>query len=138
MDEKIKRDDDGWLVGPSGAHHANLHQVYHFDYLQLCGCGDPTGAYNFCRDVLAICDRRDRKKEWIDAEDEIAKLIELRLQIAAHVLMHLLTHLDLLEHGGSVGGSWLTSKGAEIVDLGPATDDLMNQDFPEQSAPKSL
>ncbi len=59
------------------------------------------------------------------AEDAIAKIIKERPDQAAHVIAHLFTHLDLLEHGGSVGGSWLTKDGDRIIDLGPMTEELL-------------
>lgn len=70
----------------------------------------------------------DREKLWVNAEDALKDLIQKRLDDAAHVLAHLLTNLDLLEHGGSVGGSWLTDDGKRIVDMGPVTEALMDED----------
>lgn len=122
--------ENGCLIGPDGCHYENEHQVRHFALLKLCGCGTPEEAYNFCRDALACFDRRGchdtpPTREWVDAESVLQQLIQTRPGEAAHVLAHLLTHLDLLEHGGSVGGSWLTDAGEEIVDGGPMTEALM-------------
>jgi hypothetical protein len=121
--------ENGFLIGPDGCHYDNEHQAAHYGLLHLCGCGCPEDAYNFCRDVLAAFDRRGAKggDGWIDAEDAVKKVILERPDQAAHVISHLLTHLRLLEHGGSVGGSWLTDDGARIVDMGPVTEDLMEE-----------
>jgi hypothetical protein len=133
MPDWLKRDPkNGFLIGPDGCHYDNEHQAAHFGLLRLCGCGSPEDAYNFCREALACFDRRgchDKppKRDWINAEDALKKLIQDRPDDAAHVLAHLLTHLGLLEHGSSVGGSWLTDNGARIVDMGPATRDLMDE-----------
>lgn len=132
MGEWLERDPaNGALIGPDGCHYPNEHQAAHFGLLHLCGCGMPEEAFNFCRDVLACFDRRGchdnpPTKEWIDAEAAVEAIIKARPSEAAHVLAHLLTHLDLLEHGGSVSGSWLTDDGERIVDLGPATEALMD------------
>jgi hypothetical protein len=129
---------NGYLVGPSGCHYSNEHQAAHFDLLHLCGCGRPEDAFNFCRDVLSAFDRRgvEGLDGWINAEGAVRAIIVARPDEAAHVISHLLTHLDLLEHGGSVGGSWLTDDGARIVDLGPTTDEIMDQEepFPREEA----
>lgn len=128
MSSWLKRDSkNGMLIGPDGAHYENEHQACHYALLKLCGCGSPEDAYNFCRDVLACFDRRG-KGDWIQAEDAVAAIIKERPGDAAHVIAHLLTHLDLLEHGGSVGGSWLTDNGARIVDLGPMTEEHIGDD----------
>ncbi len=133
MSDWLKRDpDNGCLIGPDGCHYENEHQAAHYGLLKLCGCGLPENAYNFCRDALACFDRRGchdepPTREWIDAEDALKELIKKRPDDMAHVLAHLLTHLDLLEHGGSVGGSWLTDDGARIVDMAPMTKDKMHE-----------
>lgn len=130
MSEWLKRDpDSGFLIGPDGCHYKNEHQAAHYSLLKLCGCGCPEDAYNFCREVLIAFDRRpfdDREKPWVDAEDSVKALIIKSPDVAAHVISHLLTNLKLLEHGGSVGGSWLTKDGERIVDLGPNSAALMD------------
>jgi hypothetical protein len=123
--------ENGLLIGPDGCHYSNDHQAAHSGLLHLCGCGSPEDAYNFCRDVLVAFDRRENRKDgtkpWVDAERVVAGIIRERPDEAAHVIAHLLTHLNLLEHGGSVGGSWLTPDGERIVDLGPTTEELMDE-----------
>lgn len=93
-------------------------QIAHFEWLKLCGCGEPVDAYNFCRAALALFDRRG-EGQWKNAERELIVLIQSRPEVAAHVFAHLLSGLDLLEHGGSVGGAWLIGNGIRIVDMGP-------------------
>jgi len=124
----LKRDpENGFLLGPDGCHYSNEHQAAHFGLLHLCGCGSPEDAYNFCRDALACFDRRGTS-ERINAEDALKRLIQDRPDDAAHVLAHLLSHLDLLEHGASVGGSWLTPNGERVVDMGPTTAAIMDDE----------
>ena len=96
-------------------------------------CRAPEDAFNFCRDALACFDRRGcsddpPKREWINAEKAVEELIKARPDDAAHVFAHLLYHLGLLEHGVSVGGSWLTDDGTRIVDMEPATQELMDEE----------
>lgn len=125
MSDWLKRDpENGCLVGPDGCHYENEHQACHYALLKLCGCGAPEEAYNFCRDAL-LAFQRIEGAPWIDAEAKLTDLIKARPDTAAHVLAHLLTHLDLLEHGSSVGGSWPTEDGKRIIDLGSMTEALM-------------
>lgn len=118
---------NGYLIGPDGCHYETPKRAYHYAFLDLCGCGNPEEAYNFCRDVLSKFDRRgchdEPAKPWIDAEKAVESLIKEKPDVAAHVLSHLLTARKLLEHGGNVGGSWLTKWGEQLVDAGPMSDD---------------
>jgi hypothetical protein len=120
----MKRDPEtGMFIGPDECHYESERECYHYGVLKLCGCGSPEEAYNFLRDVLQTCDRRD-ESAWKDAEGATKALILQSPEIAAHALLHLLTNLDVIEHGGSVGGSWLTDTGTAIVDLPPFTEDM--------------
>lgn len=138
MSEWLKRDPgNGLLIGPDDCHYSNEHQAAHYGLLGLCGCGQPEDAYNFCRDALACFDRRGCNddpptRDWINAGEALEKLIKSQPEAAAHVFAHFLNHLKLLEHGGSVGGSWLTKDGARIIDIGPVTDEL-DDDWEEKS-----
>jgi len=126
---------NGMLIGPDGCHYANEKQAAHFGLLGLCGCGNPEGSYNFCRQFLQAHDSRtDDDRPW--PPDIVEKLVANNPAMAAHVLAHLFTHLDLLEHGGSVGGSWLTTDGARIVDMGEMTEGEMHQNYPSPLAPE--
>ena len=123
-----KRDpaNEMW-IGPDGAHYDELWEARSIGVLGMCGCGAPEEAFNFLREVLSICDRRGvhddpPTREWIDAEAAIENLVKAKPDIVAHVLLHLLTDKDVIEHGGSVSGSWLTPSGEDIVDGGPAVE----------------
>lgn len=129
MEAAFPRDPtNGLLVGPDGGHYETAHKVYHFGVLGMCGCGNPEEAYNLVRDVLAACDRRGchdnpPTRAWVNIESEIEKLILTKPELTAHVLLHFLTKCDVIEHGGSVGGSWLTAMGERIVDAGPQPEE---------------
>jgi hypothetical protein len=130
----LERDpQNGCLIGPDGCHYANEHQAMHFAVLGLCGCGDTTGAYNFCRSVIACFDRRGvhdnpPTRQWISAEAAIAEIIKADPEMAAHVIAHLLDRNKLLEHGGVISGSWLAENGIRLVDMPPATDEIMDEE----------
>ena|ERR1700743_438775 len=119
---------DGGFISFDGCEYANEHQAVHYGIMKLCGCGSPEEAYNFCLEILKCFDRRG-DGEWTYAEDFVERLILKSPKTAAHLFSHLLTNLRLLEHGGSVGGSWPTEIGHKIIDLGPMTEESLEQIF---------
>lgn len=108
------------FIGADNCHYDTEWEARSIGTLGMCGCGTPEEAYNFLREVLRVCDRRDRTKEWVSAEAVVSKMIAAHPDLTAHILMHFLTDKEVIEHGGSVGGSWLTKTGEEIVDGEPA------------------
>ena len=72
----------------------------------FCGCDRPDAACERLRDVLRLhrlYDHRDEFKRLIP-DDGIEMLITYTLD-----------HFKLTEHGGSVGGSWLSDKGINVL-----------------------
>ena len=72
-----------------------------------CGCGLPETAWARLCDILALHPLYDHLGE-IDAlipDDGVR-----------YLLLYALDHFDLTEHGGSVGGAWLTVKGAAVLE----------------------
>lgn len=84
------------------ADHANL---LFYGNLGLCGCGCPEDAFKLIGDLLALMPLYDDQR-WVKADALIGS------PGAAHiVLSHLEENGGLIEHGSSIGGSWLTDKG---------------------------
>lgn len=129
MSDWLERDPkNGMLIGPDGCHYDTEHDAVHYGVFKLCGCGCPEDAYNFLHSVLKCFDRRGcydnpPTREWIAPEDVVAELIKANPADAAHVFSHLLNHMKVLEHGGSVGGSWATRLGERVIDMGPITEE---------------
>jgi len=93
--------------------------------LGFCGCGHPEESSDAILKVLDAYDRKTRPwpegspddaawKAWL-AERE--KLEEQALPPGAwgQIALYWLTSCGLLEHGGGVGGSWLTPKGEAVL-----------------------
>ena len=119
------QDANGFWKGPDGCDYEQQWEARSMGVLGMCGCGFPKEAYNFLRRLIELCDRRGYlsdppTKIWVDAEKEITKVVKENPEITAHVLMHFLNDKEVLEHGGTVGGSWLTKLGEDIVDGDPA------------------
>jgi hypothetical protein len=79
--------------------------------LNLCGCGNPDAAYQFLLDTLSAFDRSD---SWEASCERIREWWAVG-EGPGYLVLYFLTNADLLEHGGSVGGSWLTPKGKDAL-----------------------
>jgi hypothetical protein len=95
----------------------------------MCGCGSPESAVRFVYDVLsAIRTRWDDSKplslfrpqdrpalDRVWAEQAAAMKALLPTDGIEYFVLYILNDWDLLEHGVSVGGSWLTEKGKAML-----------------------
>lgn len=72
----------------------------------FCGCGSPRDACRALRDLLALhplYDNREALERMIPDEG------------VQYLMLYTLDRFDLTEHGGSVGGAWLTDKGKAVL-----------------------
>lgn len=94
--------------------------------LGFCGCGDPREASEAIRNLLDAYDRKAHpwpnaapfdEVAWAPWRDERRKLEAEALPAGAwgQIALYWLTTCGLLEHGGSVSGSWLTPQGEEVL-----------------------
>jgi hypothetical protein len=89
----------------------HLYKLFHDD-LRFCGCGNPEEAYALVRDLLTLAPfHQDWRKVagrigGNDGDDG-----------PYYLILYMLDAAGLIEHGGSVGGSWLTAKGVHYLDL---------------------
>ena len=73
----------------------------------FCGCGLPEAAARALRDLLALHPLYENRESF-------ERMIpDSGLQ---YLVLYMLAHLDLTEHGGSCGGGWLTEKGKAVLD----------------------
>lgn len=82
----------------------HLYRVFYQD-LGMCGCGNPEDAYNLIRDILSLAPFY---------EDQRWRLVETLTGGGAvhHIVLSVLDQAELIEHGSSINGSWLTTKGS--------------------------
>lgn len=85
----------------------HLSRLIHGE-LDLCGCGNPEDAYNLIRDILALAPFYDHPQKVRDLIGNAG---------AHHIVLSLLNHARLIEHGGGIGGSWITPKGKHYLGL---------------------
>lgn len=109
------------------AGHCDSAQEFILQSFNLCGCGSPEECLAYIRDVLklqselssvvyAASDRLGpNSKEYKAVYDSWKAEGEALMGRSYYYTLYCLTRDDLLEHGGSVGGSWLTDKGAMLL-----------------------
>ena len=72
-----------------------------------CGCGRPQDASATLLRILRMCPLFEHREEFeaLIPDDGLEYLV-----------LYWFTHFELMEHGGSVGGSWLTTLGEQVRD----------------------
>lgn len=79
---------------------SRLYKVLYED-VPMCGCGDPAAAYRLVYDLLRLTPWYEEKR-WEQAQQLIGTDGAFQIVVSA------LTEADLLDRGGSIGGSWIT------------------------------
>jgi hypothetical protein len=92
------------------------------DQLGWCGCGNPAAAIDLLHKVLSIL--RERCNEYVAPQLAWGDWYRVLKAVLCYdrdpgIYYTYLYHLDdkkLIEHGGNVGGAWLTSEGDALLD----------------------
>lgn len=73
----------------------------------FCGCGMPEAACASLQRLLSLHPLYEHRKEFeaLIPDDGVQ-----------YLLLYTLDHFDLTEHGGNVGGAWLTDKGKQVLE----------------------
>lgn len=91
----------------------------YYNTIGMCGCGSPDEVRQFLFDLLE--NHRQYKDDEITYEvmsekrKEIIKSVDT--DIIFEIIFHLFNNAELLEHGGSVYGSWFTEEGLNFLKL---------------------
>jgi len=87
------------------------HELHHLfmDEIDICGCGQPEQAVELVRQILNLAPLYNNEN-WKKAEQLIGSAG------AFHIVLSVLDNARLMEHGGGIGGSWLTEKGEAVRD----------------------
>ncbi|MBM9509970.1 hypothetical protein [Actinacidiphila acididurans] len=105
------------------------------EHLPFCGCGDPAAGYKLAHQILTLAPLYEDGR-WRQAEELCGTPGAHQLVLAA------LTEAGLLEHGSSIGGSWITDRGRwvlwaveQIGGIDVLEDRLDNAGFPHEWDP---
>lgn len=115
--------------------YPNEVQEFYYETLEWCGCGNPDEALAFMRDVLQVIHDRSKdnslpserripyaQSKWAKHTAKLNAMLPGALGLS---YLYMLSALGLTEHGGSVGGSWLTIEGDRVLSI------LANADLEE-------
>lgn len=120
-DNMIQEDGSPWAyawVGPDGIEYETKQQAM-FGSLQCgCGCGNSAEVHTF----IIECVKQFKSRKDSDWKSSgvygIKALMLANPDIAAEFIGHVLNGEHLLEHGGSVFGSWPTPRGEQFIAIG--------------------
>ncbi|WP_069625316.1 hypothetical protein [Streptomyces niveus] len=73
--------------------------------LGLCGCGNPEATYDLVRDLLGLAPLYEEGR-W-----QTAEALTGNIPGASHIVLGAMERAELIEHGSSLRGAWLTPKG---------------------------
>jgi hypothetical protein len=110
MIEKLKRVDESDFPykDENGVHWSSKKSYLQQEFLDFYGCGSPDAAMVFIRDVLSLIKNGNG---WGNPEIEAL----LPNEGIYHFVFYVLDHKGFIEHGTSIGGSWITDKGKELL-----------------------
>ena len=85
----------------------HLYQVFYGD-LELCGCGNPDSAWVLLHELLAMMPLHE------GGRSRMAR-VAIGSDGGHHIVLSAMDRAGLIEHGGGIGGSWITPKGAWLL-----------------------
>lgn len=109
---------------------------FYYDKLKFCGCGSPSDTLYVIKKVLNVIDvkikRCEESKFWdsnnydlyrnditecLNLKDETIEDAQLSINEGViQTFLYLLDSVGVLEHGGSVGGAWLSEYGETLLE----------------------
>lgn len=112
-------------------------QDFYYKELGFCGCGSPENILYVLRELLNTIKRKTDRYKLEDYDNKIKEYSDLwRTEIknnlnlqeeniansyfsinegVLQILLNILNNIDVLEHGFSINGSWLTEYGEELL-----------------------
>ena len=100
-------------IGIAPSIYETLIEARWIEEMKFCGCGAPEETREWLGKVMAIIGKR-RTPEWA-SWDEVEATIQGDKSSLTYFVLYVLDAMGLTEHGGSVGGCWLTEKGRKLL-----------------------
>lgn len=108
---------------PYIATHLEVLEHYLYDIkdgLNICGCGTPWDTAKIIYKVLKI---QSKRNDWDNKIADINKLFandftkeqERNIYGVYQFILYILDNKGFLEHGGGIGGAWLTQWGEDLL-----------------------
>ena len=80
--------------------------------LGICGCGNPEDAYKAVHEIMLLI----REIKEAPSKDLYSKYSDLTDNPYALTVLYMLDDREFLEHGTSIHGCWLTTKGKQLLE----------------------
>lgn len=106
-------------------------QDFYYNKLEFCGCGSPSDILYVIKNILNViekklkdCDAKidnryevyqENLKNSLNQKDDSMEEEFSTNEGIVQIIYNVLTNVDVLEHGSSIGGSWLTDYGKELL-----------------------
>lgn len=123
-----KQEDGSYIIDDH--YYADAKEVL-VEIIHCCGCGSPSTAIKYVMEILSIInkgtpDDRTDQESWGLSRKELEAFFKSEGEY--YFVLYNLDHLGFLEHGSSIGGSWITDKGKKFLEdatefLSPAEDE---------------
>lgn len=88
-----------------------LHDFFAFEIIGLCGCGSKEASEVDIRNILRVCSEEPASPQRKKALQDYFGVNSIYDSSLLQFMVYILNHVDLLEHGTSIGGSWITEFG---------------------------
>lgn len=110
-------------------------KIIYFNEIGMCGCGRPAAVKRFIYELMKNHkEHKDGKITYEVMDENRTRIIkETDTDIVFEFVFHILEHNGLLEHDGSIYGSWFTEKGEKFFNL--LSENLMEE---EKFKPKNI
>jgi hypothetical protein len=115
------KEEDGTYTDSEGCNYDDAETFIQCHVLGFCGCGGPEESLSYVRDCLRHIANLEIVRESKDGEYDAAYQawekagVEL-MGKAVYFTCYVLDQKQLTDHGVSVGGAWLTTKGKELLE----------------------
>lgn len=100
-------------IGKDGCHYDTEAEAMYSE-TGLCFCGTPEHVHSFIIECLKSFTAEEGK-----FVSGVEQLVKEKPGVAAELISQFLNSVELLEHGGSIYGAWLTEFGTEFIECGP-------------------
>lgn len=94
----------------------HLYALFHGDKFSFCGCGCPEDAYDLVRNILQLCPLFENGESGRRNGTVVQETLG-GIDGTFYLVLYAIDSLDLIEHGTSIGGSWLSGKGQHYLPL---------------------
>ena len=88
-----------------------LHNLFMYEIIGICGCGCPEECERDVRNLLRVYSESPMNPRRVELLNEHFGVESVYDSSLLQFMVYVLNHVDLLDHGTGIGGSWITKLG---------------------------